>query len=67
MFVGKRARNYIENFKSELGLQKAMILIDPSLEVFRAAGFRHGFFELVQLKLILYAIKLAWGVTLKQR
>ena len=61
IFVGKRAPNYIENFKSELGLQKAMILTDPSLEVFRAAGFRHGFFELVQLKSILNAIKLAGG------
>jgi|GEM_PF-1826615 len=61
IFVGKQARNYIENLKSELGLQKAMILTDPSLEVFRAAGFRHGFFELVQLKSILNAIKLAGG------
>ena len=59
IFVGNGAPNYIENFKAELGLQKALILTDPSLEVFRAAGFRHGFFELVQLKSILNAIKLA--------
>ena len=61
IFIGNGASNYIDVFKSELGLQKALILTDPSLEVFRAAGFRHGFFELVQLKSILKAIKLAAG------
>ena len=61
IFIGNGAPNYIEIFKTELGLEKALILTDPSLEVFRAAGFRHGFFELVQLKSILNAIKLAAG------
>jgi peroxiredoxin len=59
VFVGNGAPEYIDAFKTELGLETALILTDPSLESFRAAGFRHGFFEIVQLKSLLNAIRLA--------
>lgn len=59
VFVGNGAPNYIDIFKSELGLSSATIVTDPSLEVFGAAGFRRGFFEVVQLRSLLNAVKLA--------
>ncbi|MES2857390.1 MAG: AhpC/TSA family protein [Bdellovibrionota bacterium] len=59
VFIGNGQATFIDGFKAELGLQKAMILTDPTLSSFRAAGFRHGFRALVQPKTLLNGVKLA--------
>jgi peroxiredoxin len=58
VFIGNGSPAYIDAFKADLRMDSAVILTDPSLDSFRAAGFRHGFFEVVQLKSMLNAIKL---------
>ncbi len=42
-FIGNGTPSYILRFKEDLGIMDASILTDPSLESFRAAGFRKGF------------------------
>ena len=59
VFIGNGAPEFIGIFKEELDLQQALILTDPSLESFRAAGFKYGFLAIAQLKTILNAVKLA--------
>lgn len=59
VFVGNGAPEFIGIFKAELDLNKALILTDPSLASFRAAGFKYGFMALAQLETILNAVKLA--------
>jgi peroxiredoxin len=59
IFVGNGQPHFIEKFQEDLGITGAVILTDPSLESFRAAGFRRGFFAVVQPKSVLNAAKLA--------
>ena len=40
VFIGNGDPSFIEEFRSSLDLQGALILTDPSLESFRAAGLR---------------------------
>lgn len=42
-FIGNGDPTYINYFKEELEIQEAPIYTDPSLHVFRAAGFKRGF------------------------
>lgn len=58
VFIGNGDARYIKNFQEELGLTKALVLTDPSLESFSAAGFQKGFFALVQPKSAINALKL---------
>ncbi len=59
VFIGNGQHTYIEKFREDLGLTGALILTDPSLLSFQAAGFRHGFFALVQPKSVINLVKLA--------
>lgn len=59
VFIGNGQPTYIEKFREDLGLSGALILTDPSLASFQAAGFRHGFFALVQPKSVVNLVKLA--------
>ena len=59
IFIGNGAPEFIGIFKAELDLNEALILTDPSLESFRAAGFKYGLMALAQLKTIMNAVELA--------
>lgn len=43
VFVGNGSPHFIQTFKQDLNLQGAPIYTDPSLESFRAVGFKRGF------------------------
>lgn len=59
VFIGNGQPTFIEAFKNDLKMEHAMILTDPSLESFRAAGLKRGFFAVVQPRSAINAIKLA--------
>ena len=42
-FIGNGQPEMIKIFKEELKIKDALMFTDPTLEVFRAAGFRNGF------------------------
>lgn len=48
VFIGNGQPHWIERFKQELNIQQGLILTDPSLQSFKAAGFKNGFFNLVR-------------------
>ena len=58
IFIGNGSPQFIEKFKEDLGMKSAVVLTDPTLETFRAAGFRKGFSYFVQAKTIINAFKL---------
>lgn len=43
IFIGNGQPHFIQTFRNELNLMDAPIYTDPSLKVFRAAGFKRGF------------------------
>lgn len=43
VFVGNGDPHFIRVFKEDLGIQGAVVYTDPSLESFRAMGFKRGF------------------------
>jgi peroxiredoxin len=43
VFIGNGTPHFIQVFKEDLGISDATIFTDPSLECFRAAGFKRGF------------------------
>ena len=59
VFIGNGAPEYIDAFKNELGLQKALILTDPTLVTFKAAGLRNGILAVVTPKSVVNMAKLA--------
>ncbi len=59
IFIGNGAPSYIEQFRAELNLDPAVVLTDPSLLTFKAAGFRNGFFRVVHPHSVANALKLA--------
>lgn len=58
VFVGNGESHFISKFREDLDLKEALIVTDPSLEVFRAAGFNRGFSYILQTKTIVNAFKL---------
>lgn len=58
IFVGNGQAHFIDKFKEDLGLKEAVVVTDPTLEVFRAAGFNKGFSYILQVKTIVNAFKL---------
>ncbi len=58
VFIGNGDASYIEKFKTELKMREALVLTDPSLESFRAAGFHYGFFYVVQTATIKNVVKM---------
>lgn len=59
IFIGNGSPDYIEHFRKELQLDPAVVLTDPSLQSFYAAGFKRGFFRIVQPHSVINAAKLA--------
>lgn len=58
IFIGNGQPHFIDKFKEDLKLTSAVVLTDPSLISFQAAGFQRGFFKLVQPKSLINAAKL---------
>jgi peroxiredoxin len=58
IFIGNGDRKYIEGFKQELGLDKAIILTDRTLAAFRFAGLKRGITSLVNPTSLANAVKL---------
>ena len=42
-FIGNGTPQFVRIFKEDLNIQEAPVFTDPSLDSFRAAGFRRGF------------------------
>ncbi len=59
VFIGNGSPDFIEKFKEDMSMEGAMILTDPTLESFRAAGLKRGILALVQPKSFVNAAKLA--------
>jgi peroxiredoxin len=47
IFIGNGSPDFIEKFKEDLNLTNAVILTDPTLKIFDAAGFNRGFLAVV--------------------
>lgn len=58
VFIGNGSPDYIEEFKKSMGMENAMVLTDPSLESFRAAGFHKGFFYVLQIPSLVNIVKM---------
>ena len=58
IFIGTGQPDFINKFKEDLGLTTALVLTDPSLESFKAAGFRNGFFYVANPSSLVNAVKL---------
>ncbi len=58
VFIGNGQPQFIEKFKEDLGLKDALVVTDPTLEIFRSAGFNKGFSYILQAKTIVNAFKL---------
>ncbi len=58
IFIGNGQPVWIEMFREDLGIDKGVILTDPSLNSFKAAGFKSGFFNIVNPKSVINIIKL---------
>lgn len=59
IFIGNGSPAYVEYFRNDLKLDPAVVLTDPSLASFHAAGFKRGFFRVVQPQSVINAAKLA--------
>lgn len=59
VFIGHGKLHWLESFRSDLGLHEGLILTDPSMASFDAAGLRRGFFNLVRPLSIINHIKLS--------
>jgi hypothetical protein len=58
IFIGNGQPNWIESFRQDLGIDQGVVLTDPSLRSFAAAGLRTGFFNLVSPQSAINMIKL---------
>ena len=47
IFIGNGQPQYINAFKEDLKIQEATIVTDPSLQSYRAVGFKYGFLSVV--------------------
>jgi peroxiredoxin len=50
VFIGNGNPDFIAKFQEDLGMQEALVLTDPSLESFKAAGFRRSYFAILNPK-----------------
>jgi AhpC/TSA antioxidant enzyme len=48
VFIGNGQPNWIDGFRRDLGIDQGVVLTDPSLSSFKAAGMKHGFFQLMR-------------------
>ncbi len=56
-FIGNGASYLIKYFKEDLGIQDAKIFTDPSLESFKASGFKRGFLAALGPRAAVNAVK----------
>lgn len=59
IFIGNGEPNWIESFRLDLGIEQGVVLTDPTLLSFEAAGLRSGFFDLISPKSAMNMMKLA--------
>lgn len=57
IFIGNGQPNFIKGFKDELNIKDAEIYTDPSLEIFKAAGFKKGFLAVIGPSALINQIK----------
>ncbi|MCJ8277434.1 MAG: redoxin domain-containing protein, partial [Bdellovibrionales bacterium] len=58
-FIGNGSPDYIDIFREEIGIDAdAPIFTDPTLDVFKAAGFRRGFLAALGPKSIVKGVQL---------
>jgi hypothetical protein len=58
IFIGNGKANFINGFKEQLGLGEVPIFTDPTLQSFRAAGFKRGFLAALGPKAIVNVYKM---------
>ncbi len=58
VFVGNGQPHFIEKFREDMKMKDALIVTDPTHEVFKKAGFRDGFFYVAQPASVINAVKL---------
>lgn len=58
IFIGNGTANYLKFFKENLNIKDAPVFTDPTLKSFLHAGFKRGFFALVNPKTAFNGIKL---------
>jgi hypothetical protein len=58
VFIGNGAPQFIEGFKEELTLDGSEIYTDPTLNIFKAAGFKRGFVSAIGPRALMNGIKL---------
>lgn len=59
VFIGNGQPSWIEIFRADLGIDRGVVLTDPSLASFNAAGFKRGLFSLLNPGSAVNAAKLA--------
>lgn len=59
VFIGNGQPEWIEKFRADLGIAHGIVLTDPTLQTFKFAGFKNGFFNLVQPQSAINAAKFA--------
>lgn len=59
VFIGNGQPSYIEMFRQDLGIDIGVILTDPTLKSFKAAGLKRGLFALLNPKSVTNMAKLA--------
>lgn len=52
VFIGNGSPDFIKKFKADLKIEDAPVFTDPSLQSFRAAGFKRGFLVALGVKSI---------------
>ncbi len=60
VFVGNGPPLFINFFKQDLKIEDATIYTDPSLESFRAVGFKRGFLVALGIRSIANGLRLHW-------
>jgi len=60
VIVGNGSRYFASAFREELGLD-CLLLVDPELRAYRAAGLRRGYVEILSPRLPLNAVRAFWG------
>lgn len=58
VFIGNGQPNWIEGFRQDVGIERGVVLTDPSLLSFKAAGFKSGLFNLVRPQSVINLVKL---------
>lgn len=58
-FIGNGQAHWIEGFRQDLGIDQGIVLTDPTMRSFAAAGMKKGFFNLVRPQSALNMLQLS--------